>query len=232
MLYSPLIRRLLVFTSLAAFVSACVGVPLVSPHQGPQKDRSLPFPCQDSVCGCMSAEQCWKSCCCQNDREKVAWAKKHRVTPPEFVFAAAKLELSVEPASKKTCCSTHIQAAKKPKKNCCSEEITCDKTDSSTDRIVRPTKAADSKSCCSSHGTASASKQTSKNVRWRWANGISALKCRGLAYDWTTLGMIDVPPDLEVHSTISRIEWVFLATPSFTTVDDSPTVPPPKRHDV
>lgn len=30
----------------------------------PGKDRSQPFPCMFKACGCMSAEQCAKSCCC------------------------------------------------------------------------------------------------------------------------------------------------------------------------
>jgi hypothetical protein len=229
---SPLIRRLLVFTSLAAFVSACVGVPLTSPNQLPQKNLSTPFPCQDSICGCMSADQCWKSCCCRSNREKLAWAKKHGVTPPTFVLAAAELELPLEQPTKKACCSAAHAA-----KNCCSHKTACEtaasqksnvcadeRCERSTDGIVCPTETAQGKSCCST-------KQTAKNVRWRWASGVSALKCRGLAYDWTTLGMIDVPPVFDLDVTIAPVGWVSCFTPSLTTVDDSPTVPPPRRYD-
>ncbi len=242
MWYSPFTRRLIVFISLAAFISACVGVPLAIPNQAPQKDLSAPFPCQDSICGCMSATQCWKSCCCRSNREKIAWAKKHGVTPPKFVLAAAELEPVLQSTPKKSCCSTHGQAARESEKNCCSEKAAsrkaaknsaaaCEHCLPSTDRIVRPTKEAHSKSCCDSHATTSSAEKDSKGFHWRWVHSISAYKCRGLAYDWTTLGMIDMPPELEVHSTISPVEWVFIANPSLSTVDDSPTVPPPERRD-
>jgi hypothetical protein len=29
-----------------------------------EKDRSEPYPCINRACGCASAEQCWKQCCC------------------------------------------------------------------------------------------------------------------------------------------------------------------------
>jgi len=49
------------------------------------KACSEPFPCQHCRCGCRSAEQCWTSCCCFTLRERLAWAKKNKVTPPAFV---------------------------------------------------------------------------------------------------------------------------------------------------
>jgi hypothetical protein len=37
------------------------------------KDRSTPFPCMNRPCGCVSAEQCRKKCCCQRpDRGRAA----------------------------------------------------------------------------------------------------------------------------------------------------------------
>ena len=36
------------------------------------KDLSKPFPCMNRPCGCRSAEQCWKKCCCFTDLQKVA----------------------------------------------------------------------------------------------------------------------------------------------------------------
>lgn len=56
------------------------------------KDLSAPFPCQNRPCGCKSAKQCWKKCCCFTNAQKLAWAKAHRVQPPTFVVEAAKRE--------------------------------------------------------------------------------------------------------------------------------------------
>jgi hypothetical protein len=76
------------------------------------KDRSQPFPCQDRACGCMNAASCWKSCCCHTNAQKLAWAKQHGVTPPEFVVAAAKKEC----AGGSCCIAKHGLANKQPAK--------------------------------------------------------------------------------------------------------------------
>lgn len=45
----------------------------------PAKDLSKPFPCQTRACGCRSAEQCAKKCCCFTAAQKQAWALKQRI---------------------------------------------------------------------------------------------------------------------------------------------------------
>ena len=87
--FAGLFRRLAVLAQLGAFLLATTGVPLPSAQV---KDLSQPFPCMHRVCGCRSAAQCWKGCCCFSDREKLAWAAVHHVTPPAFVIARASLE--------------------------------------------------------------------------------------------------------------------------------------------
>ena len=72
------------------------------------KDQSEPFPCQDRPCGCRTAAQCWKKCCCFSNSQKVAWAKSHGVQVPEEVVTAARKEAlataSCESSGK--CCAT------------------------------------------------------------------------------------------------------------------------------
>jgi hypothetical protein len=70
------------------------------------------FPCRDRSCGCRTAEQCWKSCCCHSNREKLAWAEQHGVTPPDYVVVAAKNEA-------RPCCAARSCCAKK--KACCED---------------------------------------------------------------------------------------------------------------
>lgn len=73
------------------------------------KDCSAPFPCQDRRCGCRSAQQCWKQCCCFTNAQKLAWAKANGVNAPAFVAVAAKREASAGPANckaKNLCCQT------------------------------------------------------------------------------------------------------------------------------
>ena len=78
---------------LLGFLVANTGLPLVQrcPLQL-AKDKSTPFPCQDRPCGCMSAEECFRGCCCFTARQRVAWAKEHDVAAPPELIAAAEHE--------------------------------------------------------------------------------------------------------------------------------------------
>lgn len=86
-------RRLISLAVAVVFTLTILPIPL--PFAAPsrtQKDTSQPFPCQNRTCGCCSADQCWKKCCCFSNQQKVAWAKKNNVTLPQFVVEAARAE--------------------------------------------------------------------------------------------------------------------------------------------
>jgi hypothetical protein len=95
-------QRFIGWLACMAVAICSVGVPL------PQtvKKSGDPFPCQHCACGCKDAESCWRSCCCHTDREKLAWAKRHGVTPPAFVVAAARREGCCDNADAKACCKS------------------------------------------------------------------------------------------------------------------------------
>jgi hypothetical protein len=59
----------------------------------------------DSVCGCHSAEKCWRSCCCHTNREKLVWAKRNGIIPPTFVVVAARKEIESKLHSHASCCT-------------------------------------------------------------------------------------------------------------------------------
>lgn len=82
-------QRCIGYLACMAIAICTVGVPL--PAQGVRKSGD-PFPCQNCPCGCRDAETCWRDCCCHTNQEKLAWARKHGVTPPAFVVAASRNE--------------------------------------------------------------------------------------------------------------------------------------------
>lgn len=84
-------RRLTGLAMLLGVCASLIPLPVFSLQTG-GKDRSQPYPCQNWPCGCRSAEQCWKKCCCFTNSQKVAWAKSQGVKVPEFVIAAARSE--------------------------------------------------------------------------------------------------------------------------------------------
>jgi len=64
------------------------------------KDLSTPFPCMNRPCGCRSAEDCWKSCCCTTKAERIAFVVEHGLDMP-----AALKEADEETPAPRACCS-------------------------------------------------------------------------------------------------------------------------------
>ena len=76
------------------------------------KDRSQPFPCMNKPCGCATAEQCFRQCCCNTPAETLAWARAHTIDPA--VIAALQQRVAVAaPPVRGSCCSNAT--------SCCSE---------------------------------------------------------------------------------------------------------------
>ena len=73
-----------------ALLAASLGVPILIE---PERDVSRPFPCMHHRCGCGSADACWHGCCCMTLAQKLAWAKEHGVTPPDYALAQAEHEM-------------------------------------------------------------------------------------------------------------------------------------------
>lgn len=86
------------------------------------KDSSRPFPCRDKPCGCMSAEQCFRKCCCHTPSQLLAWARRHDVEPA--VLAALQRRAGVDRQDRAviaggSCCAITVVATSA---SCCSAE--------------------------------------------------------------------------------------------------------------
>jgi len=169
-------RRARRLTGLLLLLSMCASLfPLPLPVRSPAgKDQSRPFPCQDRPCGCMSAAQCWRKCCCFTDREKLAWARANDVTPPAFVVAAAHKERT----AKDTTCGKTCHA--------------CDgaKTGNSSTSTSRP-------SCCAHRPgqaeSAPAQSNDETQDKSRYVLTIAMLRCQGGSLFWNALPWAIVP---------------------------------------
>lgn len=82
-------------TSIYALSATGIGIPV--PASSPSNEA---YPCEHGRCGCRSAEQCWRSCCCHTDEEKLAWAAERGVVPPDYVVIAAE-----KSRAKRPCCA-------------------------------------------------------------------------------------------------------------------------------
>jgi hypothetical protein len=81
------LERALVWASLACYLTTASGVPLPAPGTARAGET---YPCQHGRCGCITASQCWSSCCCHTPRERLAWAQRHGVVPPIDLLALAE----------------------------------------------------------------------------------------------------------------------------------------------
>jgi hypothetical protein len=84
-------RKLVCLFVLMSICTSFCPLPVGS-RSGGERDHSIPFPCEHRSCGCRSAEQCWRSCCCFTNSEKLAWARSNGIAAPDFVVAAAAEE--------------------------------------------------------------------------------------------------------------------------------------------
>jgi len=144
---------------------------VVIPQSASEKDLSEPFPCMHRACGCRSAEQCWKSCCCFSNREKVAWARANQVRLPLFVHRAADKEVS----------TTVLQS--KAKSSC------CDRGHNST----RPEVTVECSSASPDETPAVTQVEPSRRDSSRWITLKDVSECQGNAVFWLTISAFALP---------------------------------------
>jgi hypothetical protein len=202
-----IVRRLLAAASLAGFLAATLGVPVIVPRGG-GKDRSQPFPCMNHRCGCANAEQCWQSCCCFTNTQKLAWAAEHGVEPPQYVFAAAARE---KPASlTRSCCQLSV-------KSCCEKDGSC----------------CDEAKHTAHDSHADDEQQEHDVARGHWSLdfvlAVKARRCQGQAELWLALGAVAPPP----AKFLPNLQQLVCGTienflPALAGTSQSPTTPPPR----
>ena len=215
------VRRLIGLGVLVGICAVVLPLPvtiLVPSDPVSEKDLSQPFPCMNRPCGCRSAEQCWKQCCCFTNVQKVAWAKANHVQIPDFVVVAAEKESSAE---KPCCCSTKSKtdAVSKPDETVIGVAGTCCSD--------RNTKCPTAPSVKSSRTAASSSAKTPGRIKWVLA--VKAAECQGQSGFWLTLPPAviptwpQLPPELPTiaesrHAVSERLPLISLDAPN----------PPPK----
>ena len=179
----------------------------------PEKDRSKPYPCMDRPCGCASAEQCWKKCCCFTNQQKVAWAERAYVKVPEYVVFAAGREKAQKTAATAAPKCEHCVAASSasgasatadaavtskkanPNHNAATPEVCGVAPETNVVRVDDDHSSA----CCDAEQKTPKKEATPKRP---WANkkpasryfcGIAALECQGLTSLFQILSLTMLP---------------------------------------
>jgi len=104
------IRTGAVWLVLVAFGVSAVGLPMPTLVLN---TTGAAYPCAAHGCGCHSAENCWRNCCCHTPAQRLAWAKRNKVTVPAEWLPAPTVATATAPTSaKRSCCQ---------QRSCCEE---------------------------------------------------------------------------------------------------------------
>jgi hypothetical protein len=198
------------------FITA-VGIPLPA---ATRPSSAEPYPCANSQCGCASADQCWRSCCCHTLKQRLAWARQNAERPPAFAIAEAKREgfdlrwlagPREATAAHSSCCAERTDGKAN---TCCQSAGTSKEVSASTN-------------CCSKRiekpEAQTQQDQSQKIVVWQ------AMTCQGQSLNWLAAvpSLVVVGPDIISPPTL----FARLGSPSSDSaliVFADPAVPPPE----
>lgn len=197
---------------LLGYVASNSGVAIPVPVR--QVKSGEQFPCANSPCGCNTAEQCWRSCCCHTLQERIAWARARGIQPPAFVLAAFDQEQAAAHAAEEN-------AEAKPFTTARSASCAHCRTHQSVQSLVRSPRPTLSRCCSVKHSR----KPLAAVIV------VNSLKCRGLTSS-PSVAVVPVIVDTTSYrrTALACIAW--LGPPeslSVSSLSFLPEVPPPRR---
>jgi hypothetical protein len=184
---------------LLAYVVTAAGVPISFGRRSAQSGEV--YPCMAGGCGCKSADQCWRSCCCHSLAERLAWARARGIDPPAFALAQARAM------------GLHLASIGKP-------SSADNRTQSCCTRHKQSSRACASAARCEKDSAGGASHL----IAWR------ALACRGQSLHWLAAvpSLVLVRPELS--QVIPHIDWLGPTGSEVASGrSNCPVVPPPER---
>jgi hypothetical protein len=215
-------RRFCAILVLVCYLASAIGFPLPAPAG---KDVDQPFPCQNHPCGCRTAEECWRHCCCLTPEQRWAWARGHHVQPPPYAEKpTSRGWRSVRQRDRAGPRSEHQAAC-----SCCTPK-------GNQKRRAVPSR----KTCCGAVNRSSAPHPATASTRpkrspapgegGRWALGLAAQQCKGLNTLWITAGAVLLPPPPPSWSpSLALVGRLSYPDVSVHAVSATPPEPPPRQ---
>jgi hypothetical protein len=188
--WRPLRRRLPAVLALVAYLAAALGMPLPTPAH---RDRSQPFPCQNHACGCQTAEQCWRHCCCFTSEEHWAWARANHVEPPTY----AEKPTPEKPASagwNTPRLRDQAEGKTTPSPHCARCAQTPNGQDDSEPHAAAGQSIPGTNASPPARDPCDPEPRPAAVGGWRLTLGVNSLCCQGLSTLWLTSGTTLPPP--------------------------------------
>jgi hypothetical protein len=201
------------------FLALGISVPLPT-----GKSAGQPYPCMNHRCGCQSAEECWRNCCCMTLEERLIWARENHVIPPDYALAAARAQ-GIEWAaywprdSGQPDSNQAVSFQSSPEQAVCQEQSGSD-SDCGSAVCDCPRCACQR---CAGKTTCKESRPLSGFLL------IAAMKCHGIGDNWQGLSISLSPPAIfRFQSRIDVVEQITLIAQRFSSISFPPAVPPPR----
>ena len=208
------------------------------------KDRSRPFPCMDSPCGCDTADRCFTSCCCRAPAETLAWARAHGVEPGLLVALERRVgggqrpvERASSPTGKASCC---VVAASRSEPSCCpTAPRECEAEAAAVENVrgreirpdgqasAAPRRAAADAALTGAHEPP-AEDEPSPRPRARSVTLRAMLACGGIVAEWFAVGAALPPPRVEVFFVMLPVDETIVADAVGAGLRAAPDAPPPR----
>jgi hypothetical protein len=204
-------RRVLCAALALLYITIASGVP--APIGRPLGKGGELFPCSTCGCGCATAEQCWRSCCCHTLAERMEWARKHGVRPPDHAIVKAQAE------------GLDLAWLGIPSLPSCCNQIAKNSLPPSCQKRAAATCCNSARSCCDRSNEPHDGSKGGRDhvIAWR------ALACHGQSLNWlsATLTLVAERPTVSLELPI--VTWLGPASSdSPDSIAPSPEVPPPE----
>jgi hypothetical protein len=226
----PRLRAAVLALTLVSQAVVTVGFPLPASSRG-KPDAGIPYPCQNRPCGCLTSEQCWAGdCCCFTLAEKLDWAERNGVEPPDHVRPLVRSRSNRPAPPKKSCCPDADPPATARPTCCCEEPNRAGATCCDGGPTREATAVDDCPSCARAVSGGCSQKpptpRTESGVRW--VVGIFAQKCRG--EEPAGLFQLDpaVFPDPVQLLSCERESFAPPVSDPVCSLTSAPPVPPPR----
>jgi len=204
-------RKATASLALVAYLISAFGLPLPALAT---KNLGERYPCEGRVCGCASAEECWRHCCCLTPRQRWAWASANGVEPPSYAERPSEDDCcaaTVHPVSEARtvgrCCAKHERHANA---SCCASPAQGD--------------------TCEAHSSNRADAHGKHRTSVPWLASVMAFQCRGVSMLWVSSGAVFPPvPPLTWNPRLPYLGCVWCPELSLLSIALAPPLHPPRR---
>ena len=197
------------WAALAIYLFLSLGIQLPLPVS---KKSDQPYPCMNHPCGCASAEQCWRHCCCTTLEQRLAWARENHVTPPAYALTEAR----ARGIDWESYCAVGAEHESRICRDGEEELADCHPRD------CHEVHHGDVQRTCSHPQNTPVAPP--RGIVW-----IAALACQGSDLNWVGLS-VSLPPPAETQLTgpPNNAQRLFLPAEQFSSISFAPPTPPPR----